>query len=450
MMQRFFKVWMIYLLPLLFGADLLAQPAPKLEDLFVCYEGEVITIASECDDCTTNKCSGYFVFNKNEPDNLSYVNDYDVINFAEGKGMMVELIKYIDAYQPSNPDYYERAVVNIKTGEYIIPFGSQYIKYVFEDRLFIVNKDKQGRLIDTYGKQLNKKIYGNIGYIESLGYFDKTMYDEEEVIFDKNEAPVISFQKFNISEGIDAYNFIARPNEAVSEELFEGVYIIDRKENTLFYDEYGDIFIQKDSVGNNNVIGFGLENTEDSYSLLIKNKKGKWYNPMTEFLSNHFIHYISTVYLYIEGGQNSVSHKNKEVLCYAAGMEYDQETEKGYFLDTKGKVIVEVEGAPRFNAVHFNASQDKKVYPFIYFFTQYSSESFAVYDEDGTILIAHPDNYEYFMPDEITKAGYYAFINDTLDETYLFYGKTKRLLTLQGKQEFKTLADVQKHFVSER
>ena len=92
-----------------------------------------------------------------------------MINFAEGKGMMVELIKYIDAYQPSNPDYYERAVVNIKTGEYIIPFGSQYIKYVFEDRLFIVNKDKQGRLIDTYGKQLNKKIYGNIGYIESLG-----------------------------------------------------------------------------------------------------------------------------------------------------------------------------------------------------------------------------------------------------------------------------------------
>lgn len=444
--QSFFKCWAIYILPVLFSAQIIAQPAPKLEDMSVCYEGDAITIASECDDCTTKKCTGYFVFNKSKPENLIWISAYNLINFAEDKSMMVELVKHNSNDEEKNPRYYERAVINVKTGEYIIPFGVQYIQYVFEDRLFVVNKDNRGNLIDTYGKKLNKDMYGYIGYIAELGYFNKPMYDEQEIIFDKNESPLLTFKNFNISEAIDAHNFIARPNEGVPEDIIDGTYIIDREENILFYDQYGEVYTQEDSIGNRNVIGYGLEDTDDSYSLLIQNKKGKWYNPMFKFLSNHYVNYISTVCLHLDGMENTGFHKNKEVFCYVSGFEYDSDIDKGYLLDTKGNVIIEVEGSPRFNAVHFNSYYNKKAYPFIYFFLQYSSESFTVYDEDGSILLEHPDNYENYMPEEINEAGYYSFINETLDETYLFNAQTKQMVTLTGKVTFSNLEDVEKHF----
>jgi hypothetical protein len=428
-------IFFYFVLSLIFSLDnLYSQTAPKLSDLNICFAGDVISIASFCDENITEECNGFLVYKNDEY--FDWVNSYNFINFAENKGRMVELIKYDDAYHPESPNYYKRSVINLNTGAFIIPFSVQDLEYNYSDVLFIVNSEDSSYLVNTLGEKLTQKQYSQIKYHSDLGYYDASLYDEEEIIFDKNENIIRSFGEYNILDVLDNGNFIA----AIFEDGIKIPIIIDNNLKVLFKDDcMPEIYLRSGMLGSSFVQAYGLCHQNDDITVLLSKGKGKWYDPLIKFSKNS---YVTHAELIPENFENLlINGKYPKFYVHSEILEGDDYKNIGVFLDKSTKVILSLEDAPFIVGFHTYSS-------FVFIRTAKGTENYLVYDTDGKKILPHDDNYIYTLDETIEHKGYYCFVNPTFQEGYIYHLPSKKLVTLKNEEleHLKNIEDLEKFF----
>lgn len=411
-----------------------SQHAPKLEDLNISINGDVISIASYCDYINSEDCNVYLVYKNDEY--FDWINSYNLINFAENKGRMVELIKHDDAYHHETLNYYERSVINLNTGDLIIPFSVQEIEYNYDDLLFIVNSEDSSYLVNTLGEKLTQKQYSQIKYHSDLGYYDASLYDEEEIIFDKNENIIRSFGEYNILDVLDNGNFIV----AIFEEGIRIPMIIDNNLKVLFKDECTpEIYLSSGMFGSTYVQAYGLCHQGDEITILLSKGKDKWYDPLIKFSKNS---YVTHAELIPENFENLlINGKYPKFYVHSEILEGDDYKNIGVFLDKSTKVILSLEDAPFIVSFQTYSS-------FVFIRTAKGTENYLVYDNSGRKILPHDDNYIYTLDETIEHKGYYCFVNPTFQECYIYHLPSKKLVTLKNEElnHLKNIEDLEKLF----
>lgn len=392
----------------------------------VCAEQEGAYIYTTCEACNTKNCNQFYIgFKTSFSDSLKF-DSYNIVNFAKNGGKMFLLT------QKDSSNRTKQTLLNLKTGKLIVPLGYHTIKYQYNEDggKLLVSGLYDTYIADTEGNvlySLGSDIW-NASFCQESGWYAYDGKANASYLYNSKGEITATYKDKEIQLQIDSTHFIAKTDKGY-------YYIVNNKGETVFGDGCAtemELFqmVEKPGETTSAVLTRGLCYNDDDVTMIIQDKKGKWFDPLKDFSKNHYIEYVLPF--------NINSTDKNDWFCYVVSYDNKQEKDLIALLNYKGEIVLKLNTDKRYKALNL-----WKESPFIYMNTKSGYETYVVFTEDGTLLLEDDYNQRAYLNENIESKGYYCLINYELDKTHLYHTDTKKLITLQGTDHnFETLDEI--------